>query len=132
MSGLLQRKRRKAVIDIIPLMDVLTILIFFFLVSMQFKEMNTLNLTLPTIESAGENEFSDKVMIGIDEDGVVYLENQKVEIEELGKVLSQLSGLSNDIPVLIKAHNITPLETVTDVMDACRLNGLSKIRLQSR
>ncbi|HAT59397.1 MAG TPA: biopolymer transporter ExbD, partial [Opitutae bacterium] len=40
--------------------------------------------------------------------------------------------ISNDIPVLIKAHNLTPLQTITDVMDACRLNGLSKIRIQSR
>jgi biopolymer transport protein ExbD len=51
--SLLARRRNKASINIIPLMDVLTILIFFFLVSMQFKEMTTLNLTLPKIESAG-------------------------------------------------------------------------------
>lgn len=132
MSSLLSRRRPKAAINIIPLMDVLTILIFFFLVSMQFKEMTTLNLTLPEIESAGKNEFSDKVQISIDEEGVVYLENQRVELDELEAVLSQVSDISNEIPVLIRAHNMTPLETVTDVMDACRLNGLSKIRLQSR
>lgn len=132
MSGLLVRKRPKATINIIPLMDVLTILIFFFLVSMQFKEMTTLNLTLPSIESAGKNEFPDKIQISIDEEGIVYLENERVELAELKAVISRLSDLSNDIPVLIRAHNVTPLETVTDVMDACRLNGLSKIRLQSR
>ena len=113
-------------------MDVLTILIFFFLVSMQFKEMTTLNLTLPTIESAGKNEFPDKIQISIDEEGLVYLETQQVEMEELQALLSKLSELSNDIPVLIKAHDQTPLQLVTDVMDACRLNGLSKIRLQAR
>lgn len=130
--SLVTRRRRKAVIDIIPLMDVLTILIFFFLVSMQFKEMTTLNLTLPTIESAGQNEFPDKIQIGIDEGGLIYLENQEIPIDELKGVLKTLSEVSNDIPVLIKAHNMTPLETVTGVMDACRLNGLSKIRLLSR
>lgn len=132
MSSLLSRKRQKPTINVVPLMDVLTILIFFFLVSMQFKEMTTLNLTLPTIESAGKNEFPDKIQISIDEEGAVYLENKAVEIEELREVISRLSDLSNDIPVLVRAHNLTPLETVTDVMDACRLNGLSKIRLQSR
>lgn len=132
MSSLLTRRRSKAAINIIPLMDVLTILIFFFLVSMQFKEMTTMNLTLPQIESAGRNEFPDKIQISIDQEGVVYLENKQVELEELEAVLSRLSDVSNDIPVLIRAHNMTPLETVTNVMDACRLNGLSKIRLQSR
>lgn len=130
--SLLVRKRRKAVIDIIPLMDVLTILIFFFLVSMQFKEMTTLNLTLPSIESAGKNEFPDKIQIGIDQEGLVYLEAKQIEIDQLKEVISELADVSNDIPVLIKAHKTTPLQTITEVMDACRLNGLSKIRLQSR
>lgn len=131
-SSLLTRKRPKPSINVIPLMDVLTILIFFFLVSMQFKEMTTLNLTLPTIESAGKNEFSDKIQISIDEEGAVYLETERVELAELKAVIASVSELSNDIPVVIRAHHLTPLQTVADVMDACRLNGLSKIRLQSR
>ena len=130
--SLLARRRNKASINIIPLMDVLTILIFFFLVSMQFKEMTTLNLTLPKIESAGRNEFPERILIGIDEEGQIFLENQPVPISELEAVLSKVSEVSNDVPVLVKAHNLTSLQTVTDVMDACRLNGLSKIRLQSR
>lgn len=130
--SLIVRRRARASINIIPLMDVLTILIFFFLVSMQFREMATLNLTLPDIESAGRNELPNKVQIAIDEEGVVHLEGKPVAIEELQAVISRLSDLSNDIPVLIRADKRTPLETVTQVMDACRLNGLSKIRLQAR
>lgn len=130
--SLLVRKRPKPVINIVPLMDVLTILIFFFLVSTQFKEVNTLNLTLPQIESAGKNEFPDKITIGIDEEGIVFLENKPVEIEELQAVLRELAAVSNEIPVLIRAHEETPLRMVTAVMDACRLNGLNRIRLQSR
>ena len=130
--SLLARRRNRANINIIPLMDVLTILIFFFLVSMQFKEMTTLNLTLPKIESAGRNDYPERILVGIDESGQIFLENQPVPMDELQAVLSRVSEISNDVPVLIKAHNLTPLQTITDVMDACRLNGLSKIRIQSR
>ena len=130
--SLLARRRNRANINIIPLMDVLTILIFFFLVSMQFKEMTTLNLTLPKIESAGRNDYPERVLVGIDESGQIFLENQPVPMDELQAVLARVSEISNDVPVLIKAHNLTPLQTITDVMDACRLNGLSKIRIQSR
>lgn len=130
--SLLVRKRHKPSINIIPLMDVLTILIFFFLVSMQFREMTTLNLTLPKIESAGRNEFPERVQIGIDETGIIYLESEPVQMELLEEALSRISEITNDVPVLVKAHNMTPLETVTNVLDACRLNGLNNIRLQSR
>ncbi len=130
--SLLARRRSKASINIIPLMDVLTILIFFFLVSMQFKEMTTLNLTLPKIESAGRNDYPERILIGADKDGRIYLENQPIQIDELKAVLSELAKVSNDIPVLLKLDEETTVETMTEVMDACRLNGLSKIRLQSR
>ena len=130
--SLIARRRSKANINIIPLMDVLTILIFFFLVSMQFKEMTTLNLTLPKIESAGRNDYPERILVGINESGQIFLENQPVPMDELQAVFARVSEISNDVPVLIKAHNMTPLQTITDVMDACRLNGLSKIRIQSR
>jgi len=130
--SLISRRREKAAINIIPLMDVLTILIFFFLVSMQFKEMTTLNITLPPIDSAGRNEFPERITIGIDSEGVVFLEGKPIQIEELQAVISKLSELSNDIPVLLKADEETPLKTLTEVWDACRLNGLSKINIQAR
>lgn len=130
--SLLVRRRPKPSINIVPLMDVLTILIFFFLVSMQFREMTTLNLTLPDIESAGRNEVSQSVQITIDQDGRVFLESQQVALEELRAAIGALEGVSKDTPVLIRADRLTPLETVTRAMDACQLNGLKRIRLQSR
>ena len=47
------RKRRKPRIDIVPLVDVLMVLIIFFLVTMQFQNLRALNVKLPEIESAG-------------------------------------------------------------------------------
>jgi len=132
MSILLDRRRSRPGINIVPLMDVLTIMIFFFLVSMQFKELTALNLTLPKIETAGRNEIPETVQIAIDQEGAIFLDGNEVPLEGLRSLLGQLSDVETDIPVLIKAHNETPLQKVTDVMDACRVNGLNKIRLQSR
>ncbi len=56
MSVIPKRRRRKAEINIVPLVDVLVVLIFFFLVSMQFRNLTLLNLTLPKIETAGKEQ----------------------------------------------------------------------------
>jgi biopolymer transport protein ExbD len=50
-----QKIRRKPKIDVVPLIDVLMVLIIFFLVTMQFQELRALNVKLPKIESAGSN-----------------------------------------------------------------------------
>ena len=132
MSTLLVRRRRKADINIVPLIDVLTVLIFFFLVTMQFREQLTLNLTLPDVETAGRNEFSSPIVIGIDRDGIIFFNGTAANEEQLAELVGVISSQTTDVTVLIKAHEETPLNKVTYVMDACRKSGLNKIRLQSR
>lgn len=143
MSGLYVRRRRKAEINIVPLIDVLTMLIFFFLVTMQFREMATLNLTLPKMETAGKSVFENQVVIAIDKDenirltildrnGSVVFDKADMKEEELEGVAVRLREVDKDITILIRSDENTPLRLVTMAMDICRKNGLNKIRLQTR
>lgn len=143
MSGLYVRRRRKAEINIVPLIDVLTMLIFFFLVTMQFREMATLNLTLPKMETAGKNEFENRVVFEIskdemvritilDKDGKVVLKKADIKEDEIDDIAANLRNIDKDITILIRSDQDTPLKMVTKVMDVCRKNGLNKIRLQTK
>ena len=129
-----RRTRRKARLDIIPLVDVLTILIFFFLMSMRFQEESALDITLPQIETAGPVAVSEGLVIQITAEGKLFLgrEASPVEMAELRQFLRRLEGTGGRLPVLLLADEETPLKTVTAVMDACRAVGLDRIRLQSR
>jgi biopolymer transport protein ExbD len=136
--SLLQHKRRKRPeLNLVPLIDVLVMLIFFAFVTMQFKSASTLNITLPKVETAGKNEFRGTVTISIDKDGVVSFattpaNNRVVTDEQLLELLRQVKQVDKDIPVLIKADETTQLKKLAFVMDACRKTGLNKFSLQSR
>jgi biopolymer transport protein ExbD len=131
--SLLQHKRRKRPeLNLVPLIDVLVMLIFFAFVTMQFKSAATLNITLPKVETAGKNEFKGTVTIGIDKDGTVSFNGKNVTDEQLLALLEQVKQVDRDIPVLIKADETTQLKKLTFVMDACRKTGLNKFSLQSR
>lgn len=143
MSGLYVRRRRKAEINIVPLIDVLTMLIFFFLVTMQFREMATLNLTLPKMETAGKSVFENQVVIAIDKfqkirltildsQGSVVFDKADMQEGELEGVAMRLRELDKDITILIRSDENTPLRLVTMAMDICRKHGLNKIRLQTK
>jgi len=132
MSVIPKRRRRKAEINIVPLVDVLVVLIFFFLVSMQFRNLNLLNLTLPQIESAGREEPARSLQIGIDVEGRYFLNGAIVSEEVLVEEVRMAGELSPETPVLIMADENSLLRQVTFVMDTCRLAGLEKVRLQSR
>ncbi len=132
MAQALARKSRKVTINIVPLVDVLIVLIFFFLMTMQFRNISTLNLTLPKIETAGQNRFDRNIIIEIAKDGAFLVNGQPMEMNQLDPSLRSLKPLSEDITVLIRADEESLLKYLTDIMDTCRKNGLNKIRLQSR
>lgn len=128
----LKPKRRRPDINIVPLIDVLTILIFFFLMTMQFRELQALNLTLPEIETAGASAVDESLVIGIDEEGRFYVDGNRVDREELVGFLRELRPVARDVSVLLMADEDTPLREVTFVMDNVRNAGIDRIRLQSR
>lgn len=132
MSGLYQRRRKRPEMNLLPLIDVLVMLIFFAFVTMQFRSAATLNITLPRVETAGKNEFKGTVTIGIDKDGVISFNGQTASEAQLEELLRQVRNVDRDIPVLIRADETTPLKTLAFVMDACRKSGLNRFSLQSR
>ena len=132
MSLLQHRKRKRPEMNLVPLIDVLVMLIFFAFVTMQFKSATTLNITLPKVETAGKNEFRGNVTISVDKAGVITLNGKEISESQLDDALKQLHNIDREIPVLIKADEDSMLKKVTFVWDACRKNGLTKISLQSR
>lgn len=132
MSGLQRPRRKKPEMNLLPLIDVLVMLIFFSFVTMQFRSAATLNITLPKVETAGKNEFKGTVSIGISKEGVLSFNGKVATETQLEELLRQVRNIDKNIPVLIKADETTPLKKLTFVMDTCRKTGLNKFSLQSR
>ncbi len=132
MSSLYVKRRRRPEMNLVALIDVLVILVFFAFVTMQFRSAATLNITLPRVETAGMNEFVGTVTIGINAEGVLSFNGVATTEAELEQLLLQVRNVDRDIPVLIRADENTPLRTLAFVMDTCRKTGLNKFSLQSR
>ena len=132
MSSLTSHRRRMPSINIVPLVDVLTVLLFFFMVTMQFKQISALNITVPEIKTAGKNEVKEQITIALSPEGEIYLNNKLVEMPEFETAIKLAGEMTPDLPILLVADQDVPLKHVTEVMDVCRGNKLNKIRLQSR
>jgi len=132
MSGFRQKRRRRPELNLVPLIDVLVMLIFFAFVTMQFRSATMLNITLPKIATAGKTEYKGTLTIGIDNKGQISLNGKDVTDDQLLPLVKALSLQNTDIPVLIKADETTQLKKLAFAMDVCRSVGLNKISLQSR
>jgi len=132
MSGLYQKKRKRPELNLVALIDVLVMLVFFSFVTMQFRTVATMNLTLPKVETAGKSELKESITISISKDGGVDVNGHTASMEALDQLVKELGRVSKDVTVVIRSDENTPLRYVTQAMDTCRKQGLNKIRLQSR
>ena len=128
----IKRRQRKLYVNIVPLVDVLTVLLFFFIVTMQFKEIKVLNITMPEIKTAGINQIEEQILIAIDASGGLFYNGISVSNQQLSEALIATSKMKDDLSILIMADEATELKVITEVMDLCRNNQFNKIRLQSR
>lgn len=129
---LTRRKKKRAEINIIPLVDVLVVLIFFFIMAMQFNDFNVLDITPPKIGSAKQAEFTERLVIGIDEDADYYLNNEIVKDEELVTALEEAAEREEKPQILLLADENSPLKRVTFVMDQARRLDFDKVKLQAQ
>ena len=128
----IKRLQRKLYVNIVPLVDVLTVLLFFFIVTMQFKEIKVLNIKMPEIKTAGINKIDEQIIIAIDASGGLFYNGISVSNQQLSEALIATSKMKDDLSILIMADEATELKVITEVMDLCRNNQFNKIRLQSR
>lgn len=119
-------------IDIVPLVDVLMVLIIFFLATMQFQDLRALNVKLPRIETAGSNLLQEEIVISINREGRFYLNGKITSTSKLSTFLDSAAELPVKPKILVAADENTPIKFVTQVVDACRIAGLEDFRLQSR
>jgi biopolymer transport protein ExbD len=128
-----KRRRRRPEINIIPLVDVLIVVIFFFLMTMQFRSLQSLDITLPKVDTAGAVKPAQHFIVGVDKSGKYYIDNKVVTPDELTAALTDAAKTQGTaVNVLIFADQDTPLKEVTFVMDQSRKLNLDNVRLQTR
>jgi len=85
-----------------------------------------------TPETPAADAPKEAVTISLAPDGSLEFNGEATTLEALPELLKQAGDAGKDTPILLVAAENTPLPTVTQVMDACRKEGFSNIRLQSK
>ena len=126
-----KKLRKDAAIDIASLVDVVFLLLLFFVVTTTFRESPGLKMDLPeTREEAGVRLKEAVVRIVPDDgDSTVYLLDEKVSLEELpAKLKAMLEGMEEgDRSVVVEADKNVRFEVVFEVLDIARQSGATNI-----
>jgi biopolymer transport protein ExbD len=125
-------RRGRTWMNIVPLIDVLIVLLFFFITTMQFKHVDNFNIIPPKIETAGPTTPENHVFIAITKDQQFFFNNQPLTPQDLIQAIQDTAQNHPGQNILLIADEDTPLKSITWAMDQCRKCKLYQIKLQSR
>ena len=109
-------------IDISPLIDMVFILLIFFMVSTTFvKDMN-LDIDRPSAKSA-ESASSRAIRLYIDSGGDTYLDGEPIRTWMIQSRLRDLLSTSSSDAVLVVVDDSVPSKRLVEVVDQARLAG---------
>jgi biopolymer transport protein ExbD len=122
----------RAIVDLVPMIDVVFQLILFFLVSTTFAILPGITLQLPESASA-EPTAMTRLAVAVVSADEVYLNDDRLTLAELPSKLAELSPMERaEIKsVTLEADTSIPYGLTIDVLDVLRLAGFRGINLHT-
>ena len=129
-----RRSRAETDINLTPLIDVVFLLLIFFMVSTTFTRETQLKVDLPESASGEHVDAStlEQIELLISASGEVAINGNTMinpSLETLKSALARESGGDTNLPVVITADAKTPHQSVITAMDAAGQGGFSRLRL---
>jgi biopolymer transport protein ExbD len=130
------RKRRRASsgvdqeqtgIDLAPMLDFVTNLLIFFIITAVFVKEAGLEVNRPTSFEQPQEEDSKSIQIQILENGEIWVDNRAVDVRAVRANVERMSAVNPDAGVLILAQAKAPTGTLVDVVDQVHLGGIQNI-----
>jgi biopolymer transport protein ExbD len=123
-----RRKRKhqddgdKAEIDLTPMLDVVFIMLIFFIVTASFVKESTLNVNVPENSNAPPPPPSDNktILIVVDSANDVFIDGRRVDIRSVRSLIAQKAAANPGGGVVVRAHENSNTETYIKIADASR------------
>ena len=122
-----QKKRDDYLVDITPLVDVVFLMLIFFMVSTSFNASSSLKLELPSSNATAEQKEVKQVTISINNSGQLYVQEEAVADKDLRKRILNVSHGDPNMRVVLRADADARHKRVVYVLDTLR--GLDMVKV---
>lgn len=123
--------KRRARIEILPLIDIVFLLLVFFIYAMLSMAVHRgVPVNLPTSSSA-EIEKKLTLSVTIKDSGDIVLDTNRVSIKDLALLLRTKARVSEDLGVLLFADRKVSCQLLVKVLDQIRIAGITRVSLQT-
>ncbi|MDR0747645.1 MAG: biopolymer transporter ExbD [Helicobacteraceae bacterium] len=128
------RKRRndsEAVVDMTPMLDIVFIMLIFFIVTASFVKESGISVNSPSAATA-QTQDKGNIMIAINEAGEVWIDGRMTDIRALKANVTRLKALNPEGAVIIQADASAKVHLLVEAMDQARQAGVENVSIAAR
>jgi len=126
------QKRPALLVDITPLIDVVFLLLIFFMVSTTFEKQARLKIALPEATTQAQLQETQSGVIGIDAMGRYHINDRQLvnsQKETLKLAVQKTVGDNKETSLVLRADARTPHQAVVNAMDVAAQLGLTRLSI---
>ena len=121
-------QEQDAAIDMTPMLDIVFIMLIFFIVTTSFVKEAGFEVNRPPAQTAIE-QTRGNVMIAISETGAIWMQKREIPVEQVRLLVEQAKAENPEGSVVIIADEGAPTGVVVQVMDQARMGGADQVAI---
>jgi biopolymer transport protein ExbD/biopolymer transport protein TolR len=125
----IRKRREDPRVELTPMVDVVFLLLIFFMISTTFVETPGISIKLPESSSQMAEKPQEEIKVYFSRSGEITLNEERVELEELRRRLSGYGEKARTMTFLLLADEEARHGKVVQLMDAAREAGFGKLAI---
>jgi biopolymer transport protein ExbD len=120
-----------AEIDMTPMLDIVFIMLIFFIVTTSFVKESGIEMQRPSGKSASTTKVKANVLVTINSTGAVVIDGKEVDIRSVRANVEKTLAESPDASVIVQAHKDSDTDILVGVVNAAKEAGVDKVSVAS-
>ncbi len=131
LNKMLQEQEEKEEIDMTPMLDVVFILLIFFIVTASFVKEAGIDVNRPEAATAVKKERAN-ILVAISDKGDIWINKRKVDVRTVQANIERLKAENPQGTVVIQADKKATTDTLIKVMDSARAAGVYDVSIAAQ
>ena len=127
--NLFSKEKKNIDINVAPLIDIVFLLLIFFMLASEFTDFKTIDMVSPNQSNKEINETKLPIIIELSENGIININNKEIEFNKLSITVDEMLANKNINKVIISTPNETKVNVLIKIVDIIRNLGIENIAL---
>ena len=125
-----QREEKELIsINITPLIDIVFLLLVFFMLATSFIQKSTIEVNLSSGKTVKIDNAKNTAVVILNQKGLIYLNNKLIKVTNIRNEINNIVEKNPKYRILIKSHKKVPVQKVIRLIEEVRLAGTDNIKL---